>query len=66
VLQAEDRRGLVLAPATDPEAFGRAVAELASEPDRLRAVAAGGRALFDREFAWERIVARLEGALDRA
>ena len=59
----EDGRALALAPASDPGAFGAAVAALAADPGRRRAIGAGGRALFDREFAWDRIVARLQAAL---
>ena len=64
VLRRDHGRALLLAPADDHDAFGAAVADLAADAERRRSIADGGRALFDREFTWERITERVFQALD--
>ena len=64
VLRREDGRALMLATAADHDAFGAAVADLAASPGRRQAIADGGRALFDREFTWERITDQVFQALE--
>ena len=64
LLLAEDGRAFLLAPASDPARFGAAAAELAADPDRRRAIAAGGRDLFLREFAWDRIADQVAATLN--
>jgi len=41
----------LLAPAHDVDAFAEAIAALAADPVRRRAMGAAGRALVEREFA---------------
>jgi glycosyltransferase involved in cell wall biosynthesis len=55
-----------LTPAGDPEAFAAEVVRLAGDPAARRALAEGGRALYERELAWPVIARRWSHILQAA
>jgi glycosyltransferase involved in cell wall biosynthesis len=55
-----------LTPAGDAEAFASAVVRLARDPDGRAALREGGRALYEREFAWPVIARRWRDILHDA
>ncbi len=52
-------RGLELVEVGGPSAFAERVVEIAVDESRRSAAAAAGRALFEAEFTWDAIAARL-------
>lgn len=46
--------------AGDPETLGRCLAQMLSDPSRLRACGAAGREAVNREYGWNAIAARME------
>lgn len=54
---------LTLSPVGDPDAFARAAARLAADPDRRSVAGAAARGLYEREFDWPVIADRLVAAL---
>lgn len=62
-LRAETGRSLLLADAGDVNAFSAAVVALADDPARRSSIGGAASRLFEREFAWEQIVNRVESAL---
>jgi glycosyltransferase involved in cell wall biosynthesis len=55
---------MVLVPVGDEAAFADAVVGLAEDPERRRALALAGRRLFEREFDWPVIAARVLALLE--
>ena len=55
----EGRQGL-LVPPDDPAALAAALADLAADPERRRAMGAAGRALVERDYSFTRVAADLE------
>jgi glycosyltransferase involved in cell wall biosynthesis len=60
-----DDAGLKVPPADAP-ALAAALVALLGDPERRAAMAAAGRRHVEREFAWERVIDRLEAALGDA
>lgn len=63
LLLREAGRSFLLAPVASPEAFAREAARLAGDPPLRRRLGEAGRALYAREFAWDRVVGRLLASL---
>ncbi|QDT15490.1 glycosyltransferase family 4 protein [Alienimonas californiensis] len=62
LLRDADGTALRLTP-PEPAPFAAAVGELLDDPARRAVIAAGGRALYDAQFAWPAIADRLRAAL---
>jgi phosphatidylinositol alpha-1,6-mannosyltransferase len=54
-----DGEAAVLLPGDDPETVAAAVAALLADPDRARALGAGGRRVVETFYHWDRVVADL-------
>jgi glycosyltransferase involved in cell wall biosynthesis len=59
-LLAADGSALLLAPATDFDAFNTAVLRLAADSQLRASIGRGGLAMFDRLYSWPAIAARLQ------
>jgi glycosyltransferase involved in cell wall biosynthesis len=59
ILRAENRRGLMLVESNNSDAFALAVLELAENSSFRTSIADAGRALYSREFTWEKIAQKL-------
>ena len=57
--------GLVV-PAADPAAIGAAIARLAADPEARRRMGSAGRAKAEREWAWPRLLDRMDDAYAEA
>jgi glycosyltransferase involved in cell wall biosynthesis len=57
--------GLVV-PAHDPAAIGAAIARLAADPEARRRMGSAGRAKAEREWAWPRLLDRMDDAYAEA
>jgi glycosyltransferase involved in cell wall biosynthesis len=61
---ADARDALTLTPVGDRDSFSRAAVELASDPDRLRAIGEAGRRLYESRFAWPVLAANVAAQLE--
>jgi len=52
--------------ADEPDAFARTVCELLADPERAKALGAAGRAAVHEMFLWDRTLAPMFDAIDRA
>lgn len=59
MLLAENNRAFMLTDINSPTAFPDAVLSLAQDPARQQALGAQGRRLYDREFDWDKVAARM-------
>lgn len=61
---AAHRDAITLTPVGDRDAFTRAVLNLAVDPDRRRALGDAGRRLYEANFDWPVLAAKVIGVLD--
>jgi glycosyltransferase involved in cell wall biosynthesis len=59
-----NRQAITLTPVGDVDAFVRAAVALAGDPARRRAAGEASRGLFDAEFDWPRLAARVMSAIE--
>ncbi len=64
-LLREAHHALRLAPMADPDAFARQVLRLATNPDERLALGRGARTLYEEQFDWPVIAARVATTLGR-
>ncbi len=61
----DGRNGILLEPGASPEDYVDAMLDLFSQPERYRALAAGARSLYDRQYNWDAFGRSLAGLLQR-
>jgi glycosyltransferase involved in cell wall biosynthesis len=66
MLRKEDGRAFLLADSHSEEAFHRHVRCLAGDAERRASLGEEGQCLFEREFCWERIAARMLRSMERS